>query len=71
MMGEPTVVQEALFYSFSFDRHVSETYLLHSIGRFVDLTGIANIFGLSTVRSARRRLIRMLMVSTSARRTRP
>ena len=40
MMGERTVAQEALFYSFSLDRHVPDTHLLRSIDRFVDLTGI-------------------------------
>ena len=40
MMGERTVVQEALFYSFSIENHVPPDHLLRSIDRFVDLAGI-------------------------------
>ncbi len=40
MMGERTVAQEALFYSFSLERHVPADHLLRSIDRFVDLSGI-------------------------------
>ena len=40
MMGERTVAQEALFYSFSLEQHVPEDHLLRSIERFVDLGGI-------------------------------
>jgi transposase len=40
MMGERTVAQEALFYSFCLERHVPEDHLLRSIDRFVDLSGI-------------------------------
>ena len=40
MMGERTVVQEALFYEFSLERHVPADHLLRSIDRFVDLSGI-------------------------------
>ena len=40
MMGERTVAQEALFYSFNLDRHVPADHLLRSIDRFVDLSGI-------------------------------
>jgi transposase len=40
MMGERTVMQEALFYSFSLERHVPEDHLLRSIDRFVDLSGL-------------------------------
>lgn len=40
MMGERKVAQEALFYSFSLDRHVPTEHLLRSIDRFVDLSGI-------------------------------
>ena len=32
--------QEALFYSFSLERHVPESHMLRSIDRFVDLSGI-------------------------------
>lgn len=40
MMGERTVAQDALFYSFSLERHVPADHLLRSIDRFVDLSGI-------------------------------
>ena len=40
MMGERTVMQEALFYEFSIERHVPTDHLLRSIDRFVDLSGI-------------------------------
>ena len=40
MMGEITVAQEALFYSFNLERHVPADHLLRSIDRFVDLSGI-------------------------------
>ena len=40
MMGERTVAQEALFYSFSLERHVPTDHLLRSIDRFVDLSGV-------------------------------
>ena len=40
MMGERTVMQEALFYEFSIDRHVPADHLLRSIDRFVDLSGL-------------------------------
>ena len=40
MMGERVVAQEALFYSFSLERHVPADHLLRSIDRFVDLSGI-------------------------------
>ena len=40
MMGERTVAQEALFYSFSLERHVPANNLLRSIDRFVDLSAI-------------------------------
>jgi transposase len=39
-MGERTVAQEALFYSFSLDRHVPGDRLLRSIDRFVDLSDL-------------------------------
>ena len=41
MMGERTVMQEALFYEFSLERHVPADHLLRSIDRFVDLSGSA------------------------------
>ena len=40
MMGERTVAQDALFYSFNLDRHVPADHLLRSIDRFVDLSNI-------------------------------
>jgi transposase len=40
MMGEHRVGQEALFYEFSFERHVPVDHLLRSIDRFVDLSGV-------------------------------
>ena len=40
MMGERTVMQEALFYSFRIEDHVPDNHLLRSIDRFVDLSGI-------------------------------
>jgi transposase len=39
-MGERTVAQEALFYSFSLENHVPADHMLRSIDRFVDLSGI-------------------------------
>jgi hypothetical protein len=38
MMGERRVMQEALFYGFSLERHVSSDHLLRKIDRFVDLS---------------------------------
>ena len=40
MMGERTVVQEALFYEFNLERHLPADHLLRSIDRFVDLSGV-------------------------------
>jgi transposase len=40
MMGERTVMQEALFYGFSLEDQVPRDNLLRSIDRFVDLGGI-------------------------------
>lgn len=40
MMGERTLMQEALFYSFRIEDHVPTDHLLRSIDRFVDLTDI-------------------------------
>jgi transposase len=37
MMGEQLVVQEALFYQFSIERHVPADHMLRAIDRFVDL----------------------------------
>jgi transposase len=40
MMGEPTVMQEALFYGFSLEQHVPTDHMLRSIDRFVDLSEV-------------------------------
>ncbi len=40
MMGERTVMQEALFYEFNIERHVPKDHLLRSIDRFVDLSSL-------------------------------
>ncbi|WIA58817.1 hypothetical protein N6H05_04720 [Sphingobium sp. WTD-1] len=40
MMGDRTVMQEALFYSFSLEDHVPQSHLLRAVDRFVDLDGI-------------------------------
>ncbi|MET3355539.1 UNVERIFIED_ORG: transposase [Xanthobacter viscosus] len=40
MMGERMVMQEALFYEFSLERHVPAGHLVRAIDRFVDLVGI-------------------------------
>jgi hypothetical protein len=40
MMGERRVMQEALFYGFSLERHVPGDHLLRKIGRFVDLSEV-------------------------------
>jgi hypothetical protein len=37
MMGERGMMQEALFYGFSLERHVPDRHLLRRIDRFVDL----------------------------------
>jgi transposase len=38
MMGERRVMQEALFYGFSLERHIPEDHLLRKVDRFVDLS---------------------------------
>ena len=40
MMGERRVMQEALFYGFSLERHVPDDHLLRRIDRFVDLSEV-------------------------------
>jgi transposase len=40
MMGERRVMQEALFYGFSLERHVPSDHLLRKIDRFVDLAEV-------------------------------
>jgi len=45
MMGERRVMQEALFYGFSLERHVPDNHLLRKIDRFVDLSGLRTHLG--------------------------
>ena len=45
MMGERRVMQEALFYGFSLERHVPDGHLLRKIDRFVDLSEVGHIWG--------------------------
>jgi hypothetical protein len=40
MMGERRVMQEALFYGFSLERHVPDSHLLRKIDRFVNLSEV-------------------------------
>jgi hypothetical protein len=40
MMGERRVMQEALFYGFSLERHVPDNHMLRKIDRFVDLSEV-------------------------------
>ena len=40
MMGEPRVMQEALFYGFILERHVPTNHLLRKIDRFVDFSNL-------------------------------
>jgi transposase len=40
MMGERTVMQEALFYGFNLEQHVSADHMVRSIDRFVDLSEV-------------------------------
>jgi hypothetical protein len=40
MMGERRVMQEALFYGFSLERHIPDNHLLCKIDRFVDLSEV-------------------------------
>ena len=48
MMGERRVMQEALFYGFSLERHVPDNHMLRRIDRFVDLSGCGRIWGPTT-----------------------
>jgi transposase len=45
MMGERRVMQEALFYRFSLERHVPDHHLLRKIYRFVDLSALRGHLG--------------------------
>jgi transposase len=40
MMGERRVMQEALFYGFSLERHAPNDHLLRKIDRFLDLSEV-------------------------------
>jgi transposase len=40
MIGERRVMQEALFYGFSLERHVPDDHMLRKIDRFVDLSEV-------------------------------
>src|SRR5271154_5512554 len=40
MMGERRMMQEALFYGFSLERHVPDDHMLRKIDRFVDLSEV-------------------------------
>jgi transposase len=40
IMGERRVMQEALFYGFSLERHVPDNHMLRKIDRFVDLSDL-------------------------------
>jgi transposase len=40
MMGERRVNQEALFYTFSLERHVPTDHLVRAIDRFIDLSDL-------------------------------
>src|SRR5271165_965566 len=40
MMGKRRVMQEALFYGFSLERHVPDNHMLRKIDRFVDLSEV-------------------------------
>ena len=44
MMGERRVMQEALFYGFSLERHVPDNHVLRKIDRFVDLSEFGRIW---------------------------
>jgi nucleotidyltransferase/DNA polymerase involved in DNA repair len=51
MMGERRVMQEALFYGFSLERHVRDDRLLRKIDRFVDLSEVRAHLGPMTAAS--------------------
>ena len=44
-MGERRVMQEALFYGFSLERHIPDDHLLRKIDRFVDLSELRSYLG--------------------------
>ena len=45
MMDERRVMQEALFYGFSLERHVPDNHLLRKIDRFIDLSEVRRHLG--------------------------
>ena len=57
MMGERRVMQEALFYGFSLERHVPDDHMLRKIDRFVDLSEVRHTWVPTTATSAGPRLI--------------
>jgi hypothetical protein len=57
MMGERRVMQEALFYGFSLDRHVPDNHMLRRIDRFVDVPEFGRISSPITATSGGPRLI--------------
>jgi hypothetical protein len=56
-MGERRMMQEALFYGFSLERHVANDHLLRKIDRFVHLSNVGRIFNPTAVRWDDLRLI--------------
>ena len=58
MMGERRVMQEALFYGFSLERHVPDNHMLRRIDRFVDLSELRAHWGPTAARSDGPRSIR-------------
>jgi len=56
-MGERRVMQEALFYGFSLERHVPDDHLLRRIDRFVDLSELRAHLGRTTATLGGPRLI--------------
>ena len=54
MMGERRVMQEALFYGFSLERHVPDNHVLRMIDRFVDLSDLRAHLGPNNGRSTPR-----------------
>jgi hypothetical protein len=51
MMGERRVMQEALFYGFSLERHVPDNHMLRRINRFVDLSDLRRTWAPTIARS--------------------
>ena len=58
MMGERRVIQEALFYGFSLERHAPDSYLLRKIDCFVDLSEVRAHLGPTIATWGGPRLIR-------------